>query len=169
MNEKYIVYQFEKSNCAIDEFHWEDLGYILKIKKFSIEKVLRIRIILFLLASRGKHKIYCLYDKKGLAHYSFLIPYCPKFSFMKKDDYFIGPCWTREDCRGQGLYGKMLSYIAKDVIKKNRSSDVHGLIREANVESTRGIRKACFKEIGFCQKTKYLKHYKSVIGDDEKV
>ena len=164
----YVVYQYSKgSKYSADKLDWKKLGYDLKIKKISCEKVLRLRIALFLFVSRGKYKIYCLYDRKGLVHFSFLIPYCLKFSFMNKADYQIGPCWTREDHRGQGLYGKMLLHIARDVISNNKSSNVYVLVREANIESTRGIEKVNFMKIGVCKKTKYLKHYKSVTESEK--
>ncbi len=168
MSEKYVVYQYKKDMSGkSDIFCWNTIGYSLKIKKVSFKEELFFRTILFALASKGRHKIYCLYDKKGLAHFSFVVPYCAKFSFIKKEDYQIGPCWTRDDCRGQGLYGKMLTYISEQKIKDCSSANTYVLVREANKESTKGIKKTRFIRVGICEKTKYLRHYKNVVKDSE--
>lgn len=167
MRKEYAVYQYAKDkSCEANIFYWNKMGYSFKRKKVSFEKELFVRIVLFLVASKGKHQIYCLYDKKGLAHFSFLIPYCAKFSFMKKEDYQIGPCWTRNDCRGQGLYGKMLMYIAKQKMKDSPLSEVYVLVRAANKESTNGIMKTNFTRVGICKKTKYLRYYKNIVKEN---
>lgn len=166
MSEQYIVYKNNKiSSVSTNILYWNSIKYSLKVKKISVNKKLFVKVIFFLLVSKGKLKIYCLYDKKGLAHFSFLIPYCAKFSFMGKGDYQIGPCWTREDCRGQGLYGKMLSFISNQKIKDSSNQNTFVLVREANKESTKGIMKTNFIRVGVCSKTKYLKHYKNVVMD----
>ena len=118
--------------------------------------------ILFFLVSRGRYKICCVKNSDGeLMHYSFIVPYCRKFSFMNKEDVVIGPCWTNEKFRGKGIYANALDYIAMQVRQKNPQSNVYVLVREKNIQSTKGIQKSGFNPVGKIQKTKVLKLYRN--------
>lgn len=187
MSEEYVVFKYDKFRAEekndLHRQYFEEKNFdflqehylqsILKsdslkcsIRKYRKDLILRKRILLFSIATMGRHKIFCIDDKKGLVHFTFIIPYCKKFSFMCKQDYQIGPCWTREDYRGQGIYGKVVTYIAEQLMQKNSVSDIYMLIREMNKESINGINKTNFKRIGKCKKTTYLRYYKEVIRDN---
>ncbi len=160
----YCVYRFKKANNVQDSddvvAKWKQEGYSYSEKLFRGEKRLLKAILLFMIETGGKYRIKCLDDKEGLVHYSFIIPYCRKFSFMKKHDYQIGPCYTREDCRGKNIYPDMLMQISKEILEESPDSDIYVLIREQNEASLKGIAKADFEMVGRCTKTPMLKHYK---------
>lgn len=114
------------------------------------------------LLSFGKTKALLLSDKKGIAHYSFYTSFCYKFSFMGKEDYVIGPCWTRNDLRGGGIYPVTINYLASMIVNNNNSSNVYILVRPENKESIKGVEK--FKEwvyFGTIKKT-IFKNYKNI-------
>lgn len=139
---------------------WENSGYVYSKKKLRGEKRLWVAICMYMIETGGKYHICCLDDPKGMVHYSFVIPYCKKFSFMQKKDYLLGPCFTRVDCRGQHIYPNMLMHISKEILEVNPDAEIYILIREENLESLKGIAKTDFELIGKCTKTKILKHYK---------
>ncbi len=161
--EEYIVYKYDKAvdNCS---GIWQFQDTICEVvRNVSLDKDLLYKKILFSVATKGRQQIVCIRNDKGeIIHYSFVIPYCKKFSFMNKKDVCIGPCWTREDWRGKGIYGKVLDYIAAYVLNKNPEADLFVLIREANISSNKGIRKANYVPVGTIRKTKILKHYKNM-------
>ena len=160
--EKYIVYKYCKTVQTYTEWSFNDT--ICKFgKRLSYDKELAKKKMLFSLVTRGKYQICYVHNTKGeLIHYSFVIPYCVKFSFMQKRDLQIGPCWTNKEYRGQGIYGRVLDYIAQRAISSNPDINLYVLIREANIESTKGIHKTNYIPVGECIKTKYLKYYKKV-------
>jgi len=139
---------------------WKSRGYVYSKKKLRGEKRLWIAICMYMIETYGKYHIYCLDDYKGIVHYSFVIPYCRKFSFMQEKDYLLGPCYTRDDCRGQRIYPNMLMHISKEILEVTPEADIYILIREENLESLKGIAKTNFELVGKCTKTKILKYYK---------
>lgn len=160
--EKYIVYKYCNDVQTNSEWSFYDTKCEFG-KKLSYDKELLKKKILFSLVTRGKYKIcYVLSPDGELIHYSFVIPYCAKFSFMDKDDLQIGPCWTNEKYRGRGIYGRVLDYIAQKAVSFNPNTNLYVLIRKANIESTKGINKANYIPVGECKKTKYLKLYNTV-------
>ena len=112
----------------------------------------------FWLISAGKFRIVYILDEIGeIAHISYVVPKCYKFPFMDKQDYEIGPCWTKEEYRGRGLYGRALGHI----IGKFGGEDTHFymIVHEGNKSSMRGVEKAGFEICGYVKKTKWLKRY----------
>lgn len=162
MNREYGVYRFISQKTNILSKSTLSVNKIKK-RKFMFYRQLIIKCIYFGLFSNFSHSIYCLYDDKGLVHYSFLIPKCMKFSFMKRGDYQIGPCWTREDCRGKSIYSEMIKYIIYDKSKDKKNIRFYMLIRDTNYQSINGVYKLPFKKIGKCKKTRFLKLYKHII------
>ena len=160
--EKYIVYKYY--NTVQTDLEWSFNDTVCKFgKKISYDKELIKKKILFSLVTRGKYQIcYVLSTDGELIHYSFIIPYCVKFSFMHKDDLQIGPCWTNKKYRGQGIYGRVLDFVAQKAILQNPNTNLYVLIRKANIDSTKGIKKANYIPVGECEKTKRLKLYNTV-------
>ena len=114
---------------------------------------------LFWLMTWGKAKIYYIAGNDGeIQHTSYVLPKCAKFPFMEKGSFEIGPCQTAEKFRGQGLYGKVLSYITSEETYKN--ARFYMIVEEQNKPSVRGIEKAGFVKSGTIKRTKYLKRYK---------
>lgn len=163
--ETYIVYRYRKDIVLTEDYveRWKAAGYRYCEKRLCFHKKLMKSFLLFFVESYGRQKIKLLYDNKGIAHSSYVIPYCAKFSFMGRHDYQIGPCNTREDCRGKSLYPSMLNQIGREIIESKPDSNVYVLIRERNLSSNKGIQKANFEAVGTIRKTSFLKHYKKCI------
>ena len=62
-----------------------------------------------------------------------------KFRFMRKDDYQIAHCFTRETHRGKNIYPYVLKYITK----KEKGNAVM-FIKDGNKASEHGVVKAGF-------------------------
>lgn len=160
--EQYIVYKYDKSSVYRSNLNKNDKIYTYRKFLFGAKDKI-FKSILFAISARGKHKILCVEnEKKEIIHYSFVIPYCRKFQFMKKGDYCIGPCWTHPDYRGKGIYGNVLDYVSTSITSENNDADCYVLIREANIASSNGIKKSKYIPVGTIRKTKILKHYKTV-------
>lgn len=85
--------------------------YIAGEKRRFLTTVSRIR---WALLTRNKAKIFYVRHKNGeIMHESVVIPECPKFPFLKRGDFEIGPCFTAEKYRGRGIYPAVLRYIAE--------------------------------------------------------
>ena len=115
----------------------------------------------FWLLSRGRVNIFYVQTDKGeILHMSYVLPRCFKFPFMKKRDYEIGPCYTVEHARGQGLYPKTLSHIVGS--KQYGERCFWMLVKESNVASIRGVEKSGFVFVGYVEKTRIMKRYLKV-------
>ena len=72
----------------------------------------RLNKILFsLIPVPLKSKLVHVDDERGQMHASYLLGKSFKFPFLGQDDYEIGPCVTRVDCRGRGLYPDVLRFF----------------------------------------------------------
>lgn len=95
----------------------------------------------------GKYRIVYVKDGDVIIHFSIILPKYFKFPFIGPNDLEIGPCWTKEEYRGQGLYPAALSYI----IRKYQHTRVQRLFmftRKPNVASQKGILKVGFRPFG---------------------
>jgi len=63
------------------------------------------------ICSFGKYKIYYVMFDNSVVHFSHILPKIPRFKFMKKGDFEIGPCWTDPNHRGKNLYPCTLKKI----------------------------------------------------------
>ena len=107
----------------------------------------------------GKYRIVYVKNSKGdIIHYSHLLPKIIKFPFMNKNDLEIGPCWTKEEYRGQGIYPYVLSYIIREYRQRNKR--VFMMTDESNIASQSGILKAGFRFYGSGYRSKILGIYK---------
>ena len=116
----------------------------------------RLSRIWFWLISGGKAKIAYVQRDGIIVHTSYVIPKCYKFPFMKKGDLEIGPCTTKQEYRGQGIYPRVLRYIVD-----SEKTTCYMIVRETNVPSIRGIEKAGFEKRGKVEKSK-LGKYKAI-------
>lgn len=156
-NERYTLFKYTESGG-------EKLTDV-KVTRFLFDKVLTKKLIYNALVCEFKHKVYYIEDKKGLIHYSMSIGKCKKFPFLKKNDYILGPSWTRDDARGQKLLAKMLNYISAEILKEHPDANIYTVVREENVASIKGVLKSDFKKIGYVEKTPRLKIYSQVHYD----
>lgn len=108
------------------------------------------------LLTLGKTEIYFAEDEKGnFLHSAYVIPRNIKYSFLKNDEWCIGPCNTPEAFRGRGIYPYVLGYILNQNHKKFCM-----LIRKENISSIRGAEKAGFKLVeDRVSGTKYLNRF----------
>lgn len=90
-------------------------------------------------------------------HASYLLGKSFKFPFLGQDDYEIGPCVTRVDCRGRGLYPDVLRFICHNV--GGPKSKFYMLVAPSNTASIRGIEKAGFSQVGYVKRSKYLRRW----------
>ncbi len=112
----------------------------------------------FQIMTFGKAKLVCAVNKNGdTVHASYVVPRCFKFSFLGNNDYIIGPCFTRPDHRGQGIYSKVLEYICSQ--KTEEDTIFYMCVDDGNLPSVKGIEKAGFKKCGVVHKTRVLKRY----------
>lgn len=111
--------------------------------------------IYFMVLSAGRFQVaYVLSDDGELVHTSYIIGSRFKFRFMTKQDFEIGPCYTKEKFRGQGIYPSVLR-----VITSLYDVNFYMNVDESNVPSIRGIEKAGFSYVGHSIKTRFLKIY----------
>jgi len=111
------------------------------------------------IASNNKLDIFYIVADGMIAHTSLCTPKSFKFPFMKKNDYFIGPCFTDSHFRGKSIYPYVLNYIAKDLKKNASTGDIYGIVSINNPASRSGILKAGFKEVATLEKRGWLKKY----------
>ena len=148
----YLLYKYHRGsmyngtlndNCIINEFkpHPFHLYADWERTKDVSTSIFRFYISLITL---GKTVHLCILDKnKGaIMHSAYIIPKNFKYAFLKKGEYSIGPCNTPESYRGQGLYPYMLNYITR----RNTDATYYVFIREDNVASIKGAKKAGFKK-----------------------
>lgn len=116
--------------------------------------ILRIR---WLLISKNRAKIlYISRPRIGIIHEPFLIPCYQKFNFLKEENYEIGPCFTRSEFCGQGIYTRVLKKIICDFSTVNNSFYI--LVALENKVSIRGVTKAGFIEAGRCRRTCFKRY-----------
>jgi len=120
--QRYLLYVFDessKANVNIKSIHerykiFEFKPSLLKLKptKFTSVKDLIIHILWFVF-TRGKYRIIYVKDDSKVIHTTYIIPKMFKFSFMNSNDLEIGPCYTEESYRGQGIYPFVLNWVIK--------------------------------------------------------
>jgi hypothetical protein len=74
---------------------------------------------------------------------------------MGKQDIQIGPCWTHEQYRGQGLYPYILTKIVNKFTKGGKRN-VWIICKKDNIRSIKGILKSKFYIVGSGERTKYF-------------
>jgi RimJ/RimL family protein N-acetyltransferase len=102
---------------------------------------------------QGKsYEYYLVYDKEQLIHYCLLSPKYYRYPFMNNDDIQIGPFWTAEGYRGQGICPTVIAKVMEDYKSRNRYAYI--ITRENNVNSQRSIAKAGLEVYGHGIRTK---------------
>ena len=128
---------FKKDNVVIN-----DVG-----TKFSF---------IFYFLARGKFKIYYAKDNMTgeIVFHSVVYSKSFKFRFMRKGDYQIAHCFTRETHRGKNIY----PYVLKYIVDKEEGNAVM-FIKDGNEASEHGVVKAGFvKYGGGCYSKKFFKN-----------
>lgn len=153
---KYLLYMREK-----DSSEYISMNDINSEPLISSGGGHRINRILFALMSGvDKSKLVHVDDEKGYVHTSYLLGKSFKFSFLNHDDYEIGPCFTREDSRGKGIYPDVLRYICSNF--GSADTKFYMLVAQNNKSSIRGIEKAGFRLVGEVMRSRYIRRWEIV-------
>ena len=78
---------------------------------------------------------YLVYDGERLIHYSVVLPRYYRYPFMGSNDIQIGPYWTAEEYRGQGICPFIIRKTLSDY--QLRRGYAYVLISEDNLKSQR--------------------------------
>lgn len=83
---------------------------------------------------------YLVYDKEQLIHYSVVLPRYYRYLFMGSNDIQIGPYWTAEEYRGQGI----CPFVIREIINQYKAHKRYAyvIIMENNMKSQRSALKA---------------------------
>lgn len=107
----------------------------------------------------GKVKAYVVYNSNGeMINYTCVISKCYKFPFMRKGDIEIGPCFTWENYRGQGILPSVISSIIDNELKENSSA--YAMINAKNAASIKSFKKSGFVPVALMEKDKLGRHIK---------
>jgi GNAT superfamily N-acetyltransferase len=167
---RFLLFVFD-INCKINnDIKSRNFPYKIEEFKPSISKLKLLKYIdlrdflvhlLFFLSTRGKYRVIYVKDGNKIIHYSYIIPKNFRFQFMiHENDLEIGPSFTDESYRGQGIYPYVLTYIIEKFSDNGRR--FYMLVGEKNFSSREGIIKAGFIEAGEVYKN-ILKIYKKGI------
>lgn len=113
--------------------------------------------IWFWFITGGKTKVVYVEKDGKVIHTSLVVSKCFKFPFMIKGDYEIGPCVTKAEYRGQGVYPSVLNHITSSY--GDEGTNFYMLVHETNLPSIRGVEKAGFERISTVEKSKALGKY----------
>lgn len=145
VNEKYSLIRFKP-----DWTHITPKGM-----KNSFGFIMWWLLSLVIWRQQGKnYEHYIVYAGERLIHYCIVLPKYYRYPFMGDNDIQIGPFWTAEEYRGQGI----CPFVIHEIVKryKSRKKYAHIITRENNVESQRSIMKAGFDIYGYGVRTKGL-------------
>lgn len=118
------------------------LGFLKKRNSF--------KELLWKIISGNHFWIYLVKNESDeIVHKSVKIGKCYKFNFLKKTEFEIGPCYTVEKYRGQGIYPIVLRYIVSED-KKVYFIFIH----KDNHSSIKGVEKAGFSKVGYILRKK---------------
>ncbi len=158
LGEVVFLYKFNESQGKL-VLPKEFVVKIFKPNIYALQKHGRFSLIyvIWYLFTLGKYQIIYIYDKNNIIHYSHIIPKFWKFQFMERDDLEIGPSWTHEEYRGQGIYPYVLNYIINK-FEKN-CIDFYMIVNKTNIKSIKGIEKSGFLQVGELKKSKVLGVY----------
>ena len=105
----------------------------------------------FYLITLGKFYIYyAVSENNEIVHTSFVLGRCFKFKFLQKGEYEIGPCITKKEYRGRGIYPAVLKRIINE--KNKYIKTLYIFCHKGNISSIRGILKAGFIQDGILRK-----------------
>ena len=146
---KYLLFRHDLSHRPYNG----EIPYKIESIKATIFQAIRKKVtfqdFIWNLISLNNCELYVCRNEKGeIIHRSRVVGKNIKYSFLGKNDIEIGPCYTEETYRGQGIYPAVISRILTD---KNQTA--YMLVRENNISSIKGIKKAGFRQMGYVRKT----------------
>ena len=124
-------------------------------KDMNIKFVFVVYWILYLIIwkQQGKcYEHYLVYDEERLIHYSVVLPEFYRYPFMENNDIQIGPYWTSEQHRGQGICPFVILKILNRYMFRKKYAYI--IIRENNIASQRSVGKCGLDFYGYGVRTK---------------
>lgn len=93
------------------------------------------------------------YEYQALLHEeivctAYVVPKNIKFPFIPNNGYHIGPCYTKPEYRGKGLYPLLLQHI----MEENPDREYYMIIKDTNIPSIKGVQKVGFQKFAKGQK-----------------
>ena len=140
--------------CSVKRFVPRPFRLWLREEKKSV-KVAFGRLY-FWLITKGKSQVWYLQNGCEIIHTSTVVPKCCKFPFLQVGEYEIGPCVTREDHRGKGIY----PYVLNCITASQKGATFYMIVRSTNQSSIQGIKKAGFCRCGTVVKSGIFKTYR---------
>ena len=124
------------------------LNYRLVVYKPTLLKPIlhakiSVRSIFDFLTFSEKFRIVYLYDEDTIIHYSYVTGKSFRFSFMKEDEFQIGPCFTSKAYRGQGIYKSVLFFLNNWNYFLDKKKWIY--TRDTNIISQKAIEATGFK------------------------
>lgn len=166
MNNKYVFFRFDDQDYTLNT----DLNYTMILKAYQIEQFtptfLNLKIhdantllyIFWFIVTFGKYRIIYLKKDDDIIHYTHILPKFFKLPFLDLNDLEIGPSWTKESYRGQGIFPAVINYVVQTFKKKERS--FYAFAHIDNIPSQKALKKARFDMWGHGYKTGFLGVYK---------
>ena len=102
--------------------------------------------------NRDGYRVYTIYKDLSLAHYSVLLPWHRKYSFMAKEDFEIGPIGTLQEHRRLGLAASAIAYVKKEHAESG--CRLWYIVRAANEPSVKLIEKCGFERYAIGRRDK---------------
>lgn len=99
---------------------------------------------------------YWMYDDNTIVHKSLLYSNVHVLKLINKTGLVIGSCYTNPDYRGQSIYPKVISHIAKD---NRKTGNLFINVDTDNISSIRGIEEAGYKRLAYIKTKKWLFFY----------
>lgn len=78
----------------------------------------------------------------------------PEFSFLRENEYEIGPCMTTEEYRGLGIYPYVLGICVR-ALPDGERGEHYMFVSPDNLSSIRGVEKAGFRVIGHVERRRF--------------
>lgn len=166
----YSLYKCDSKNCTANlNFKYQVEVFKPTLFKPFLEgytKTLADKFIYlyWLLISCFDLAIYYVKDGNQIIHTSLVTGKSFKFPFMSEYDWHIGPCITKQEYRGQGIY----PYVLCNILQEHASifgGTNYMIIENDNTPSSRGVIKAGFEKISaiFKNKTGFFYKYEQPI------
>lgn len=121
----------------------------VKIKRITPKTAGMKACLFWNTVTMGRCRIYSIRHGMEVVHTSYVIEKCYKFPFLGKRNrrnIEIGPCYTKENYRGLGIYPYVLSYILERELEGDKKA--YMIVDQKNVPSQKGIAKVGFVKIG---------------------
>jgi len=114
--------------------------------------------IFWFFVTRGRYKIVYIKHKNEIIHYTHILPQFFKFPFMHVSDLEIGPAWTDEQYRGEGIFTMVMKYILYHFKQDGRT--FYAFTTTENISSQKAMLKAGLDQYASGYRTNFLGIYK---------